>query len=369
MFEYNYKYQNNNHLINRNNCNRIYNDNININNFRRNTFLQKSFSMCNINNNNKANSQILKPINYLNPIKITSYNNKYDKSIEHKKKEKIVYRNLLLEQIKLNEIKKKIEIQNKKRQDILDELKLKKQRKEIELQNQIDKNKRYEKIVNRFEYDNLLFEKQLKESEEQLNNYETNIFNNKKFIKSNSTYFNPKLSLEDKLNFEKRKAKLFESHLFNKEILKDIESLKLRNNISLDILNKELNEAKKETILSERYKDILLKDLIEIKNEMKLKEIDSKYVSNYIKEKYIHKKNKKNFNEQENLNKLPVIDYNKDLVFENDNVNKTYLHDFNNNNDENDDLNQKINVWEIMQKNEMRLKDLSFIEDRDKISM
>ena len=113
--------------------------------------------------------------------------------------------------------------------------------------------------------------------------------------------------------------------------------------------NKELYEAKKETSLSERYKDILLRDLNEIKNEMKLKEIDSKYVSNYIKEKYIHKKNKKKFCEQENLNKLPVIDYNKDLVFENDNVNKTYLHDFNNNNDgicESDRNERKSNLKE-----------------------
>ena len=369
MFGYNYKYQNNNHLNNRNNCNRIYSGNININNFRKNTNLMKSFSTCNINNNTKDNSQILKPINYLNPIKNYQYKNRYDKSFEQKKKEKIVYRNVLLEQIKLNEMKKKIELQNKKRQDILDELKLMKQRKEIELQNQIDKNKRYEKIVNRFAYDNNLLEKQLIESEKQLNNYESNVFNNKQLIKSNSTYFNTKLSLEEKLNIEKRKAKLFESHLFNKEILNDIESLKLRNNVSLDILNKELYEAKKETCLSERYKDILLRDLNEIKNEMKLKEIDSKYVSNYIKEKYIHKKNKKNFYEQEKkLNKLPVIDYNKDLVFEDENVNKTYLNAFNNNNDENDDLNQKINVWEIMQKNEMRLKDLSFIEERDKIN-
>ena len=368
MFEYNYKYQNNNHLYNRNNDNKIYN-NLNINNFRINKNLQKNFSMCNINNNNNTKLQILKPINNLNLTKNISYKNRYDKIIEQKKKEKIVYRNLLLEQIKLNEIKKKIELQNKKRQDILDELKLIKQRKEIELQNQIDKNKRYEKIVNRFAYDNNLLEKQLIESEEQLKNYESNVFNNKQLIKSNSTYFNSKLSLEDKLNIEKRKAKLFESHLFNKEILKDIESLKLRNNVSLDILNKELYEAKKETCLSERYKDILLRDLNEIKNEMKLKEIDSKYVSNYIKDKYINKINKRNFYEQEKkLNKLPVIDYNKDLVFEDENVNKTYLNDFNNNN-ENNDNNEKIDVWEIMQKNEMRLKDLSFIEDRDKISM
>ena len=367
MFEYNYKYQNNNHLYNRNNDNKIYN-NLNINNFRINTNLQKNFSMCNINNNNNTKLQILKPINNLNLTKNISYKNRYDKIIEQKKKEKIVYRNLLLEQIKLNEIKKKIEHQNKKRQDILDELKLIKQRKEIELQNQIDKNKRYEKIVNRFAYDNNLLEKQLIESEEQLKNYESNVFNNKQLIKSNSTYFNSKLSLEDKLNIEKRKAKLFESHLFNKEILNDIESLKLRNNVSLDILNKELYEAKKETCLSERYKDILLRDLNEIKNEMKLKEIDSKYVSNYIKDKYINKINKRNFYEQEKkLNKLPVIDYNKDLVFEDENVNKTYLNDFNNNN-ENNDNNEKIDVWEIIKKNEMRLKDLSFIEERDKIN-
>jgi len=367
MFEYNYKYQNNNHLYNRNNDNKIYN-NLNINNFRINKNLQKNFSMCNINNNNNTKLQILKPINNLNLTKNISYKNRYDKIIEQKKKEKIVYRNLLLEQIKLNEIKKKIEHQNKKRQDILDELKLIKQRKEIELQNQIDKNKRYEKIVNRFAYDNNLLEKQLIESEEQLKNYESNVFNNKQLIKSNSTYFNSKLSLEDKLNIEKRKAKLFESHLFNKEILNDIESLKLRNNVSLDILNKELYEAKKETCLSERYKDILLRDLNEIKNEMKLKEIDSKYVSNYIKDKYINKINKRNFYEQEKkLNKLPVIDYNKDLVFEDENVNKTYLNDFNNNN-ENNDNNEKIDVWEIIKKNEMRLKDLSFIEERDKIN-
>ena len=367
MFEYNYKYQNNNHLYNRNNDNKIYN-NLNINNFRINKNLQKNFSMCNINNNNNTKLQILKPINNLNLTKNISYKNRYDKIIEQKKKEKIVYRNLLLEQIKLNEIKKKIEHQNKKRQDILDELKLIKQRKEIELQNQIDKNKRYEKIVNRFEYDNNLLEKQLIESEKQLNNYESNVFNNKQLIKSNSTYFNTKLSLEEKLNIEKRKAKLFESHLFNKEMLKDIESLKLRNNVSLDILNKELYEAKKETSLSERYKDILLRDLNEIKNEMKLKEIDSKYVSNYIKDKYINKINKRNFYEQEKkLNKLPVIDYNKDLVFEDENVNKTYLNDFNNNN-ENNDNNEKIDVWEIIKKNEMRLKDLSFIEERDKIN-
>ena len=367
MFEYNYKYQNNNHLYNRNNDNKIYN-NLNINNFRINKNLQKNFSMCNINNNNNTKLQILKPINNLNLTKNISYKNRYDKIIEQKKKEKIVYRNLLLEQIKLNEIKKKIEHQNKKRQDILDEFKLIKQRKEIELQNQIDKNKRYEKIVNRFAYDNNLLEKQLIESEEQLKNYESNVFNNKQLIKSNSTYFNSKLSLEDKLNIEKRKAKLFESHLFNKEILNDIESLKLRNNVSLDILNKELYEAKKETCLSERYKDILLRDLNEIKNEMKLKEIDSKYVSNYIKDKYINKINKRNFYEQEKkLNKLPVIDYNKDLVFEDENVNKTYLNDFNNNN-ENNDNNEKIDVWEIIKKNEMRLKDLSFIEERDKIN-
>jgi len=367
MFEYNYKYQNNNHLYNRNNDNKIYN-NLNINNFRINKNLQKNFSICNINNNNNTKLQILKPINNLNLTKNISYKNRYDKIIEQKKKEKIVYRNLLLEQIKLNEIKKKIEHQNKKRQDILDELKLIKQRKEIELQNQIDKNKRYEKIVNRFAYDNNLLEKQLIESEEQLKNYESNVFNNKQLIKSNSTYFNSKLSLEDKLNIEKRKAKLFESHLFNKEILNDIESLKLRNNVSLDILNKELYEAKKETCLSERYKDILLRDLNEIKNEMKLKEIDSKYVSNYIKDKYINKINKRNFYEQEKkLNKLPVIDYNKDLVFEDENVNKTYLNDFNNNN-ENNDNNEKIDVWEIIKKNEMRLKDLSFIEERDKIN-
>ena len=101
---------------------------------------------------------------------------------------------------------------------------------------------------------------------------------------------------------------------------------------------------------------------------MKLKEIDSKYVSNYIKDKYINKINKRNFYEQEKkLNKLPVIDYNKDLVFEDENVNKTYLNDFNNNN-ENNDNNEKIDVWEIIKKNEMRLKDLSFIEERDKIN-
>ena len=374
----NNRYFNHNDL-NKDNFDSNYNRNNEKNKFRRSAVLQNSNSMQNIYNKNYnlnnffQQNQIRKDNNDFYPndnigINLNiSYKNSYDDDINQIKNGKKVYGKLLLEQVKLNNINKKIELQRKRRQEVLDELKLQKQIKEIELQNEIEKNKKYQKIINRFKYDNDLLEKHLKKSENELDNYELNL-KNKPLIKSNSTYFEQSLSLNDKLNYEKRKAKLFESHLFNKEILNDIESLKLRNNVSLDILNKELYEAKKETCLSERYKDILLRDLNEIKNEMKLKEIDSKYVSNYIKDKYINKINKRNFYEQEKkLNKLPVIDYNKDLVFEDENVNKTYLNDFNNNN-ENNDNNEKIDVWEIIKKNEMRLKDLSFIEERDKIN-
>ena len=261
----NNRYFNHNDL-NKDNFDSNYNRNNEKNKFRRSAVLQNSNSMQNIFNKNYnlnnffQQNQIRKDNNDFYPndnigINLNiSYKNSYDDDINQIKNGKKVYGKLLLEQVKLNNINKKIELQRKRRQEVLDELKLQKQIKEIELQNEIEKNKKYQKIINRFKYDNDLLEKHLKKSENELDNYELNL-KNKPLIKSNSTYFEQSLSLNDKLNYEKRKAKLFESHLFNKEILKDLEKLKLRNTISLGIIKKELNQAKYENYLSEHYKN------------------------------------------------------------------------------------------------------------------
>ena len=371
----NNRYFNHNDL-NKDNFDSNYNRNNEKNKFRRSAVLQNSNSMQNIFNKNYnlnnffQQNQIRKDNNDFYPndnigINLNiSYKNSYEDDINQIKNGKKVYGKLLLEQVKLNNINKKIELQRKRRQEVLDELKLQKQIKEIELQNEIEKNKKYQKIINRFKYDNDLLEKHLKKSENELDNYELNL-KNKPLIKSNSTYFEQSLSLNDKLNYEKRKAKLFESHLFNKEILKDLEKLKLRNTISLGIIKKELSQAKYENYLSEHYKNILMCDLDEIKKEMKLKDIQSKLVTNFIKDEFLNKVKEKKFRkEQERFKNLPIIDYNTNLFHENENINRTYLDKLEKYNDEEDDINKRVDLYKILQKNEIRLKGLSFLEER-----
>ena len=126
-----------------------------------------------------------------------------------------------------------------------------------------------------------------------------------------------------------------------------------------------MNQAKYENYLSERYKNILLCDLDEIKKEMKLKDIQSKLVTNFIKDEFLNRIKEKKFRkEQDRFKNLPIIDYNTNLFHENENINRTYLDNLEKYNDEEDDINKRVDLYKILQKNEIRLKGLSFLEER-----
>ena len=374
----NNRYQNDN--LNEGNyyVNNFYNQNEQKNNFRASQILQNNFNNLlqidnNYNNNNFSYSQ--EPIGYnnnlngnYNGVNINiSYKNKYEDFYNKNQREKKEYGNILLEQVKLNNLKKKIELENKKRQDLLDELRIEKERKELEIQEQKEKNKRFKYITNRFSLDSELLEKQLKKSEEDLKNFEIKI--NKKNIylnKSKSTKMKPTLSLEDKLKYERIKSKISESQIYNKEIFNDFEILKLTYNDSLDILKKELIEAKHENNKSNYYKNIILKDLNQLRNELRLRNINSKFVTDYIINEHLYKMNQpKILGEQRKLNELPIIDYNKDFLNIEKNINKTYVNCLNNDNNEIDYMSKRVDLSKIRNINENRLKDLTFLEERE----
>ena len=374
----NNRYQNDN--LNEGNyyVNNFNNQNEQKNNFRASQILQNNFNNLlqidnNYNNNNFSYSQ--EPIGYnnnlngnYNGVNINiSYKNKYEYFYNKNQREKKEYGNILLEQVKLNNLKKKIELENKKRQDLLDELRIEKERKELEIQEQKEKNKRFKYITNRFSLDSELLEKQLKKSEEDLKNFEIKI--NKKNIhlnKSKSTKIKPTLSLEDKLKYERIKSKISESQIYNKEIFNDFEILKLTYNDSLDILKKELIEAKHENNKSNYYKNIILKDLNQLRNEVRLRNINSKFVTDYIINEHLYKMNQpKILGEQRKLNELPIIDYNKDFLNIEKNINKTYVNCLNNDNNEIDYMSKRVDLSKIRNINENRLKDLTFLEERE----
>ena len=374
----NNRYQNDN--LNEGNyyVNNFYNQNEQKNNFRASQILQNNFNNLlqidnNYNNNNFSYTQ--ESIGYnnnlngnYNGVNINiSYKNKYEDFYNKNQREKKEYGNILLEQVKLNNLKKKIELENKKRQDLLDELRIEKERKELEIQEQKEKNKRFKYITNRFSLDSELLEKQLKKSEEDLKNFEIKI--NKKNIhlnKSKSTKIKLTLSLEDKLKYERIKSKISESQIYNKEIFNDFEILKLTYNDSLDILKKELIEAKHENNKSNYYKNIILKDLNQLRNEVRLRNINSKFVTDYIINEHLYKMNQpKILGEQRKLNELPIIDYNKDFLNIEKNINKTYVNCLNNDNNEIDYMSKRVDLSKIRNLNENRLKDLTFVEERE----
>lgn len=302
-----------------------------------------------------------------------SYKNKYENYLKQQKLEKERYAKYLLEQQKFQEMKRLQMIRDKKRQDLLDELRLEKERKIIELRNLKEK-KKIKDILIRSNYHNQnLIQNQLLKSTEMLKKSSSlpeKQAIRKKLLEDNGKHF---FFFDNEKNFEESikdhvdHTKNVDNKIFNKKLLEEIEKLKFDNLCQSEDLTKSIKIAKEQAELSNRYKDLIVREVDELKRELKLKHTNTKFLVDFFKSEYLDKileKKKKMLEDEKKVLELPYIDLEKEgfLIGEN-NLSKLNVKLYNDNNEIND-MSKRVDLWKILQKNQSRLDLLSTYENR-----
>lgn len=302
-----------------------------------------------------------------------SYKNKYENYLKQQKLEKERYAKYLLEQQKFQEMKRLQMIRDKKRQDLLDELRLEKERKIIELRNLKEK-KKIKDILIRSNYHNQnLIQNQLLKSTEMLKKSSSlpeRQAIRKKLLEDNGKHF---FFFDNEKNFEESikdhvdHTKNVDNKIFNKKLLEEIEKLKFDNLCQSEDLTKSIKIAKEQAELSNKYKDLMVREVDELKRELKLKHTNTKFLVDFFKSEYLDKileKKKKMLEDEKKVLELPYIDLEKEgfLIGEN-NLSKSNVKLYNDNNEIND-MSKRVDLWKILQKNQSRLDLLSTYENR-----
>lgn len=302
-----------------------------------------------------------------------SYKNKYENYLKQQKLEKERYAKYLLEQQKFQEMKRLQMIRDKKRQDLLDELRLEKERKIIELRNLKEK-KKIKDILIRSNYHNQnLIQNQLLKSTEMLKKSSSlpeRQAIRKKLLEDNGKHF---FFFENEKNFEESikdhvdHTKNVDNKIFNKKLLEEIEKLKFDNLCQSEDLTKSIKIAKEQAELSNKYKDLMVREVDELKRELKLKYTNTKFLVDFFKSEYLDKileKKKKMLEDEKKVLELPYLDLEKEgfLIGEN-NLSKSNVKLYNDNNEIND-MSKRVDLWKILQKNQSRLDLLSNYENR-----
>lgn len=302
-----------------------------------------------------------------------TYKNKYENYLKQQKLEKERYGKYLLDQQKYQEMKRLKMIRDKKRQDFLDELRLAKERKIIELRNLREKDKIKDILIRSNYHNQKLIQNQLLKSTEMLK--KSSSLSEKQDIRKklledngkNLFFYDNEKNFDESIKNHAEHNKSSDNRIFNKKILEEIEKLKFDSLCKSEDLTKSIKIAKEQVELSNKYKDLMIREVDELKRELKLKHTNTKFLVDFFKSEYLDKiieKKKKALEDEKKVLELPYIDLEKEgfLVGEN-NLNKSYIQLFDDNN-EIKDMSKRVDLWKILQKNQSRLDLLSTYENR-----
>ena len=301
-----------------------------------------------------------------------SYRNQYDDLIKRQKSEKEKYAQFLKEQEQYITIKRQKMLEEKRRQDLLDELRLQKERKLIELRQIREKDKIKDILIKSDYHNKNLIQNELIKSQMELMRSKSEAAQKevkKKLKKDNGhnfIFFEDDKSFDDNVKVNAERIKVVDNRIYNKKMLEEIERLKFNNLCQSEDLKKSLQTAFDQVELAKNYKNIMLRQVQDLRKELHLNNINQRFIHNFYKSEYLDKiveKRKKMIEEEKKQLELPYIDLDKEGFLIGQNVNNS-KGDIHNDNKEIDEISRRVDLCRILQKNQRRLEEITKYEKR-----
>lgn len=301
-----------------------------------------------------------------------SYRNQYDDLIKRQKFEKEKYAQFLKEQEQYMNIKRQKMLEEKRRQDLLDELRLQKERKLIELRQIREKDKIKDILIKSDYHNKNLIQNELIKSQMELMRSKSEAAQKevkKKLKKDNGQnfiFFEDDKSFDDNVRVNAERIKVVDNRIYNKKMLEEIERLKFNNLCQSEDLKKSLQTAFDQVELAKNYKNIMLRQVQDLRKELHLNNINQRFIHNFYKSEYLDKiveKRKKMIEEEKKQLELPYLDLDKEGFLIGQNVNNS-KGDIHNDNKEIDEISRRVDLCRILQKNQRRLEEITKYEKR-----
>ena len=149
-------------------------------------------------------------------------------------------------------------------------------------------------------------------------------------------------------------------------MLEEIERLKFNNLCQSEDLKKSLQTAFDQVELAKNYKNIMLRQVQDLRKELHLNNINQRFIHNFYKSEYLDKiveKRKKMIEEEKKQLELPYLDLDKEGFLIGQNVNNS-KGDIHNDNKEIDEISRRVDLCRILQKNQRRLEEITKYEKR-----
>ena len=301
-----------------------------------------------------------------------SYRNQYDDLIKRQKFEKEKYAQFLKEQEQYITIKRQKMLEEKRRQDLLDELRLQKERKLIELRQIREKDKIKDILIKSDYHNKNLIQNELIKSQMELMRSKSEAAQKevkKKLKKDNGQnfiFFEDDKSFDDNVRVNAERIKVVDNRIYNKKMLEEIERLKFNNLCQSEDLKKSLQTAFDQVELAKNYKNIMLRQVQDLRKELHLNNINQRFIHNFYKSEYLDKiveKRKKMIEEEKKQLELPYLDLDKEGFLIGQNVNNS-KGDIHNDNKEIDEISRRVDLCRILQKNQRRLEEITKYEKR-----
>ena len=301
-----------------------------------------------------------------------SYRNKYDDLIQRQKTEKEKYAQFLKEQEQYMNIKRQKMLEEKRRQDMLDELRLQRERKLIELRQLREKDKIKDILIKSDYHNKNLIQNELIKSQMELMRSKSEAAQKevknklKKDNGKNFIFFEDDKSFDDNVKVNAERIKVVDNRIYNKKMLEEIERLKFNNLCQSEDLKKSIKTAFDQVELAKNYKNIMLRQVQDLRKELHLNNINQRFIHNFYKSEYLDKiveRRKKMLEEEKKQLELPYLDLDKEGFLIGQNVNNSNG-DIQNDNKEIDEISRRVDLCRILQKNQRRLEDITKYEKR-----
>lgn len=260
------------------------------------------------NDGNNFNFLNYKSNNNLHPVTVPNKGNNVELQISYQNyfgdeqgyNTKKSYADELRAQIEENRRKRELERQRQKEEDLKEELRLKREQEILRKKAELEEMKRQSELAER-----------KKENERIISSYS---------VMSHPRSSRPKKKVKFTADMKKeRELSEYEKYLlkrkeeinnFNQEILDMLNNIRNKHAKSVDLVEKEIDNVKKENFYSNLYKVDLKKGMKELKDELKLKHLQEDFKKDYIYNLYVKtRRNRDEMDKYYQINKfrLPTI--------------------------------------------------------------
>lgn len=273
-------------------------------------YYQKPKLHINTSNDDGSNFNFLnyKSNNNIHPVTVPNKGNNVELQISYQNyfgdeqgyNTKRSYADELRAQIEENRRKRELERQRQKEEDLKEELRLKREQEILRKKAELEEMKRLSEIAER-----------KKENERIISSYSVMSHPKSSRPKKRVTFSEDNKKERELSEYEKYLLKRKEEiDKYNQEMLELLNNIRNKHAKSVDLVEKEIDNVKKDNFYSNLYKKDLKKGIKELKDEFKLKHLQEDFKKDYIYNLYVKtRRNRDEMDKYYQINKfrLPTI--------------------------------------------------------------